>query len=481
MAYPGTLPPEASRDAATIRASQRAATTPSDVKTDDQQGAAVFYLLLLFTFFLLGRPQDFVRSIRGIPTLMPIGISAFLLWLLGLCTGQIKFRKSRELNLVMGLTAWFILGIPFAYWRPNSLDVLRGDWAKTVMLFVLLTQTLTNQKRVRQLLWVIFLSCLVATTASLVMRDEVMARISNENARFMGVTRGFFGGNYLGIGASVTLPFMAVMLIHSRSILKQLFLVTTFGTLVFMVVLTVSRSNLLSIVLSLILVWVTILRESMKAKLIGVIFVIGLVMALAFAPRNFWERVGTLWHSGGDTESVVSESAEASEIQRKMLFLRSLRLTATHPIFGVGMGNFEVISGVETGESGAWKGTHNTFTQISSEAGIPALVMFLMLLMTGITRMRRVVRGCKGKPKLALEGALASATVVSLLSFMFGAWFAHVGYDYYLYYLAGISVGVQAAFVQATGQSLEDPAGGPERKNGNVWGRFRRPLRGART
>ena len=38
---------------------------------------------------------------------------------------------------------------------------------------------------------------------------------------------------------------------------------------------------------------------------------------------------------------------------------------------------------------------------------------------------------------------MARATWVSLLSFVFGAFFAHIGYEYFLYYPVAIAVGLQ--------------------------------------
>jgi len=57
--------------------------------------------------------------------------------------------------------------------------------------------------------------------------------------------------------------------------------------------------------------------------------------------------------------------ASLSAQQRKELLFKSLKVTVRHPLFGVGPGNFEVVSG-------AWDVTHNSYTQISAEGGIPA-------------------------------------------------------------------------------------------------------------
>ncbi|NDQ56071.1 MAG: hypothetical protein GZ088_03230 [Acidipila sp.] len=472
MAYTGTLPPKAARHSANGGSSRAATTFSSEVTDVGGEGSVAFYLLLLFTFILLARPQDFIVALRPIPIALIVGLAAISLNALGLLTGQTKFRKSKELTLVMLLTLWFLLGIPFSFWRSNSIDMWRTEWLKTVMIFFLLTQTVTTLKRVRHLLWIIFLSGFVATGLSLMLGGGLM---QNEDARFMGLTRGFFSGNYLGIAASVTLPFMAAMLIHTRSVLKQTLLLISFGTMVFLAVLTASRGNMLSIVLSLLLVVFVILKNSMKGRLIAMVFAVGLVGSVAFAPRSFWERIGTLWQPESYATSTVAGSADASEYQRKELLMRSIDITFRRPIFGLGMGNFPIYSGSTTHNSQEWKGTHNTFTQISSESGIPGLWLYLTLLFTVIGAMRGMVRKCKGIPELAQEQALAKATIVSILAFMMGGMFAHLGYEYYLYYLAGISVGLQTVF---TFEAKNIPEIDQKTEKGPVWRRIRHPVRG---
>src|ERR1700687_2130812 len=200
MPYTGTIPPKAERHPATGSVNRR--TSLSSVVSDVAgEGSVAFYLLLLFTFIMLGRPQDFIAALRPIPIAMIVGVASSVFYLVGMMVGRAKYHKSKELNLVLALTVWFILGIPFAYWRSNSVDMFRNEWIKTLLIFFLLTQTVTTLKRVRRLLWIIFISGFVATGLSLVLGGGLM---QNEDARFYGLTRGFFSGNYLGIAAAVT-------------------------------------------------------------------------------------------------------------------------------------------------------------------------------------------------------------------------------------------------------------------------------------
>jgi len=124
--------------------------------------------------------------------------------------------------------------------------------------------------------------------------------------------------------------------------------------------------------------------------------------------------------------------------------MRSVTYTIEHPLFGLGLGNFDVVNGNELQVPEAWIGSHNTFTQISSEAGVPALLLFLALLGTVLSGMKRVIRETMDDPQSIELNLMARATLVSLLSFILGAFFAHKGYDYYVYTVPiAVAVGIQ--------------------------------------
>src|SRR5712692_918988 len=266
MAYTGTLPPKMPRDAGAPPSPRPASESASGTQEAGEQGAIPYFFVLVFSFFLLARPQDFVASLVVIPFAMIFGSAAIFTWALGVFGGQIKFRKSKELNLMVGLTVWFILGAPFAYWRSNTVSSLTSDWVKILMIFVVLTQTVTSTRRLRPMLWIMLFSGLMVMSASILLGADRL----QSGARFLGMSRGFFWGNYLGIAAGVLLPYMVAMFLHTPSIYKQLLLIASFGSMIFVIVHTASRGNIISIVLSMILVWVFMLRDSMKAKLIGV-------------------------------------------------------------------------------------------------------------------------------------------------------------------------------------------------------------------
>jgi O-antigen ligase len=126
------------------------------------------------------------------------------------------------------------------------------------------------------------------------------------------------------------------------------------------------------------------------------------------------------------------------------LLENSLKYTAEYPVFGVGIGNFSVYNGHQIHRPDAWLGTHNTFTQLSSEAGIPALALFVWLFWTTLSRMRKIDVELPRNEKSIELRSLANAARASILTAIFAGFFAHIAYTYLYYYLFGVAAGLWA-------------------------------------
>ena len=127
----------------------------------------------------------------------------------------------------------------------------------------------------------------------------------------------------------------------------------------------------------------------------------------------------------GSSTSQPDTEASGSAEQRKELLLRSLTITADHPLFGVGPGNFEVVSGV-------WHVTHNSFTQMSAEGGIPAFLLYVLILWRGIANLREARRYGKTGKQIRLYSMALEA---SLAAYLVGSFFASDAYQLFPYCL----------------------------------------------
>jgi O-Antigen ligase len=400
-----------------------------------------FVLVWLFIVAIYARPEDIYPPLGALHLTFLLGGCAAVTFVWSLLLGKVTLTWPRELQIVLGLTAWFIAGVPFAYWRGGSIQVLTQTWLKTVLIFFLMAQTVTTLRRIYAVLWAIILSELVVTAYSLL----ASAQVRWVGERLYGVSLGILGWNFLGIAAALTIPFVAAIFITQPSFLKSCALLAATGSTLWMLMLTASRSGILAVSVSIVLTCILVLRNSARGRIIGAGIGLALLVTMCLAPAVFWERMETMLTSDSSASSGAEEaSAVMSEDSRWSVLVRSVNYSLENPVFGLGLGNLMAANGNALQRPDAWIGSHNTYTEISSEAGFPAFFLFLWLLGTATRSMMRIGRIPHDDPHGEELALLARASLASLLSAAFGCCFAHLGYEYFLYTCPlAIAVGIQ--------------------------------------
>jgi O-antigen ligase len=97
------------------------------------------------------------------------------------------------------------------------------------------------------------------------------------------------------------------------------------------------------------------------------------------------------------------------------------------------MGNFNLVSAHS-------QVTHNAYTQVSSEMGIAALLLYLAFMLVPLRRLGQVERETFAQPHLRQVYYLSVGLQVSLLAYMVSSFFASVAYQWYIYYLVGYAI-----------------------------------------
>jgi O-antigen ligase len=210
---------------------------------------------------------------------------------------------------------------------------------------------------------------------------------------------------------------------------------------------TVSREGLL---LALVVFILALLRVSAanKVKLIAAGMTLCLVAAFTLS-RESLDRYLTLFTSSVST-SEAAASATASSRMRHQKLMESIELTLRHPIFGVGMGVFMPASVEIAKERGGhldWEVSHNSYTQVSSELGLPGLLLLLALYATGFRQILRI----NGEAKRAGRDdvrQMAFALLIALTVLCVHFCFDSMAYVFYM----PLILGLIAAFAKAYGE-----------------------------
>jgi O-antigen ligase len=198
-----------------------------------------------------------------------------------------------------------------------------------------------------------------------------------------------------------------------------------------------------------------------KLKLLmGVVVV--LFVGVAILPSSLARRFTTFFSSEDAYEDVMQGQAVGSAHARVNLLKNSIIMTLKNPVFGVGPGNFVNVDANDSeiaGRRGAWTGTHNTYTEVSSEGGIPALIFFIGVLVTcwrELTVTRRLNKLSPYHPRSREIHCICYGLQICLVGYLVQFFFIHMAYSALLTTLVGIIVSVtQTAKTEIKAYSAE--------------------------
>jgi O-antigen ligase len=207
---------------------------------------------------------------------------------------------------------------------------------------------------------------------------------------------------------------------------------------------TSSRGTLLGLVgIALFLFFRASGRQRVAVMVAVPVLAIGLVMVL---PQANIARLATVF-GGKVVEGDADDEASASMDSRQYLVKQSIAYTFQHPLFGVGpsqFANFEGLQMKSRGLRGNWHETHNTYTQISSECGLPALLFVLAAFVgvfTGVNRSYTMARA-RGDADVA---QVCLCYLASLIGYLLAITFLACAYRFTLPLLVGLGVAIHAS------------------------------------
>lgn len=399
-----------------------------------------YFGLVAFLFVYCARPSDWT-GLRLFPFAKITAALAILGLLAALFTGGRKFlHLPKEVILLFFLFAQLCLSVPFAVWPGGSFETVFVDFSKVIPIVILIVATATTAARLRILFTVQTASvALIALVTLLGRSQQVGLSQSSDIVRFGGAIGGIFGNpNDFAWALSLMFPLAFALMLRSRNILTKSLWVSAMIMMVIAVMKTYSRGGVICLIVSGgMTMWLFGVRAR-RPHLVIAAAIAGLLLLAVAAPPGFFGRVAstTDW----------AEDDTGSAWARKHLFILSLKTTMQHPLLGVGPGNFTIVSG-------SWHGTHNTFTQFSSEAGIPAMLLFVAILWSSMRNLRMVRKWTSEKDDLWILSAGLSA---SFAGFVVGGFFGMAAYHFFAYFMIGYSCALYRLAQNARGECDPD-------------------------
>jgi O-antigen ligase len=387
-----------------------------------------FNVLLVFIFLAFSRIFDVKFG-----NLHITGIAYRIVFAMALLSGgfQIALRSNIG-KALLGFTVCFGLSVPFSVWRTGSKDIFLNSWLTfSFVAFLAVAGLVSNYKQWFKLFKTLTYALLAFT---------IIANVFgvSDNGRLFG------NPNEMAQALLLGLPLWGAMMVISKTLPGKVFAVGVMVLILATTFRTGSRGAMIGFVVTLLVVF---LRASVMGKLkiiiAGVLF---LGMVLTTMPGNLIARYKTVADEeadDGEMDPSMRASAVSSTQSRKQLLRHSLIFTMQHPFLGVGPGMFEVADDAYSKtigfRKGSWLGTHNSYTQVSSELGIPAFLFFVATVAMALKGTYRLYQRTRGDPRLEDMGNAALALHYCLVIYAVTILFDHIAYTVMLPVFGGMA------------------------------------------
>lgn len=339
-----------------------------------------FYCTVALVFLRFSFLSEFITSLTGKQTyvLYIFGAPALIAFLL--CSGIRRTFREKGPRIWLGFFICMCLSVPFSIWRGGSLHEVQ-DYAKTEFILLLFVVGLTTGwAECRRIIYAIGMAtAFMVSVAAYYMRSGA-ERLSLKWTGQIG------NSNDLAAHLLLTLPFLLFIVLkpNTSKLVRLLFLAPVLLG-VFEILRTASRGALIALAVTvLFLLW----RGSRKQRIaIGVTAIVALAVMVAILPRDTWNRMLSFSDDAG-----ASQEALLSSNIREHLLRDSIICTLEHPLLGIGIGQFGYyVAGMNSQMRQAeWQPTHNSYTEISSECGVPALLFYLAALIWAFRLLARI-------------------------------------------------------------------------------------------
>lgn len=365
-------------------------------------------------------------------------ISWVLLPLLMVLSGNL-LRGLRDVTgrLWLFFLLWVTLAVPFSVWKGGSVALLLSYVPHGWIYFYYCAAFLISFQHCRRFMFFLIASNFILLLDCFLFGATTEGRFEIPESIF------FTNANDLALQLLIAIT-QFMYLLYQRQVWKHI--VGAAGILIALMYMlkTGSRGAFLATVV-LAIVSIAFGRNRIRFVLAGVPIAVAL---LILVPASFLHRL-TLIEWQPETTTVrdyADASAVASQVQRMALFRQSLTFAITHPLFGVGPGQFAVAASGDSAKQGTrptWLGTHNSYTEVASECGLPAFFLYVAViavtLVSNFRIFRRTAHLAEYRDLSAVAFCFFSATIVYAIC----TFFFHIAYSGYLPSIAGMSVALR--------------------------------------
>ena len=393
-----------------------------------RSASAPFWGLMFFTFILYISPQVYLPFLQPLRLAMVSAGLAIILYLLdrifrgGAIT--IMIPPIRHVFLFYVLAG---LSIPTSMWPGGSFEFWTGDLLKSILIFLLLANVVDTVRRMKIL--VASLACW-GTFMALSGARDFSAGVFNQG-RIAGYESALAGNpNDLAFVINLMMAVIFGLFFATKSTVHRLLLGGAVAIMAWGVITTFSRAGFLTLAAMGLVLLVERIR---KGDMLSVLVVVGLAVCfVVLSPSGYGDRLWSIIDIDSDPTGSARGRYEGT--------FTAIQFILGRPLVGAGVG-MNGLAFVE--EGGGWTVVHNVFLQVGADLGIPALVVYVLIMFHLFRGVNRLLRQLRTGPRNDELTSFASGVRLALIGFTVGAMFHPAAYHFYFFYTAGLALAVQ--------------------------------------
>lgn len=370
----------------------------------------------------------FAKAMVGIFT----GLAAFL-WILkrlfGYRTeGLLKMIPKTDLNKVLGIYLLVnIISVVFSVDYGLSLKGFFTKDLKFIVIFLMIIEVISNNKRLKSILFTIAASAVLMTADAIFqyLRGVDFIRGYNLSA---GITASFSNANGFAGWLLIIIPLCLGLLISDkiRSKAIKLFLLILSLLLMFFLLLTFSLGAWLGFAITFfIMACHALIKAILNFKTLHLflgVYILVILLLLLYPFKTKFESIGNMNFKSKHTlnevlNSTVNIRLHDSNFIRINILKESLQIIKDYPLFGCGLNTYsKVVKNYKTYYYGGIY-PHNSFLQKAAETGLPGILAFFLVLFSFfITSLRHIFLHAN-KNNTLVVGLLAGISAFLVHSF----------------------------------------------------------------
>ncbi|GEM_PF-1380099 len=376
---------------------------------------AVVFASGLFLFTDIFQPLSFARMGGGYPVAQYVFVVLIAAYIAAWARGKLVPRFTPFFIFLFLLIGWNLICTKFAY-RPDVAWETFVTILKYLGPIALIHTALQTQKDIR-----ILIAVLAGSVGIWAAQAGAHCLVHGVNTE-LGIPGGQMAERNDFAAATVgTIPVILYFVFSKdlpyKWILRPFMLLTAFLSLM-MIFFSLSRGGAMGLAASMILYLVYVSKRRFRDLAILVVAVTALFFVL---PQDWFDRMHTI--------KVGAEQTENSAAARMNLMKSAYKATMDHPILGLGPGCWIEVAMAYAGDE---HNPHNIYLVLSSETGIPGLILYLLLIgFTYIQISKTITLAVKRGD--ADTARLASALIMSIFGLLSAMTFLNRPYNEYLW------------------------------------------------